>query len=61
MQWTAIAILVLVGVALVAARKPLAEFQAATLGARTGPGCVLAEGVFILLVALAIFLARGRL
>jgi hypothetical protein len=44
------------GVAAIVARRPLAELQAALAGGRVLPGCVVAEGVALLLLALVLFL-----
>lgn len=61
MIWFAIIVATLAGVALIAARKPLADMQAMVIGGRVAPGCVVAEAVVLLLIALAIFLVRARL
>ena len=61
MIWFAIVVASLAGVALILARKPLANMQAIVIGGRVAPGCVVAEAVVLLLIALAIFLLRSRL
>jgi hypothetical protein len=44
-----------VGVFVIVARRPLAKLQAALAGGSVLPGCVIAEGVLLLLLALALF------
>jgi hypothetical protein len=45
-----------VGIAVILARRPLAKVQAALAGGSVLPGCVIAEGVFLLVLALVLFL-----
>jgi hypothetical protein len=58
--WLAIAFLAAVAAVLAVARRPLAAMQAAVMGGRIGPGCVVAQAVVVLLAALAIFLLRNH-
>jgi hypothetical protein len=62
--WVAvsIAVLALVGAALIIWRKEATALQGMTFGARLHPGCAVVEGALLLLVALIYFLvaqARG--
>ena len=53
--WLAAALFAAVAVALYAARAPLARGQALVVGGRMGPGCVIAEAIaFVVLAVLAI-------
>lgn len=56
MTWFTAAVLIVVAIALVVARHPLARMQDMVVGARGGPGCVIAEAVALILLALAIIL-----
>ena len=53
--WLAAALFVAIAVALYAARVPLARGQALVVGGRMGPGCVIAEAIgFLVLAVLAV-------
>jgi hypothetical protein len=58
--WLSIAILAVVGVALIIWRKEGATLQGMAFGARLHPGCAVAEGVLLLLLALAYWLLIAR-
>jgi hypothetical protein len=57
MWWVTIGIFVFAGVALILWRKDLAEVQAMLAGARMPPGCAVAEGVVLLIIAVIFFFA----
>jgi hypothetical protein len=59
--WFTIILFLAVAIALIALRKPVAEMQAVIFGGRMPPGCVVAEAVTLLALALLVFLARERL
>ena len=61
MVWLAAALFAASAVALYAARAPLARGQALILGGRIGVGCVIAEAVGFLLLALLVVLLRDAL
>ena len=61
MTWLGIALFTAVAVALFAGRRPMAEMQANVLGGRIGPGCVVAEAITFLVMALAVYLLRRHL
>ncbi|HEX7831032.1 MAG TPA: hypothetical protein VF787_15355 [Thermoanaerobaculia bacterium] len=44
-----------VGIAVILGRQPLARMQGAFAGGRVLPGCVIAEGVALLVLALVLF------
>ncbi len=55
MAWLAAALFAVIAVALYAARAPLARGQALVAGGRLGVGCVIAEAIgFLVLAVLAI-------
>ena len=59
MVWIAIGFLVAVSIGLLHARNQIAQMQAMVVGGRVGgPGCVIAEAIFLLLIALTMFLFR---
>lgn len=61
MVWVAITFFVAVAMALLVARRPVAEVQAMVLGGRVGgAGCVVAQAIALLILALAAFLLRGH-
>ncbi|HEX9160097.1 MAG TPA: hypothetical protein VF980_00190 [Thermoanaerobaculia bacterium] len=61
MIWAGIAVIALAGVAILVARRPLARMQAILAGGTTPAGCVIAEGLLLLLLAalFAVLHARG--
>ena len=61
MVWLGAALFVAVAIALFAARVPLARGQALVVGGRIVPGCVIAEAVVFLLLALLIVIFRDLL
>jgi len=61
MTWIGIAFFLAIASALVTARRQLAEMQALVIGARIGPGCVIAEAAVVALLAAAIFVFRESL
>ena len=54
-----VALFVIVGVAMIVARKPLADGQAIVFGGTVVPGCVVAEAI-VLLVLAALIIAGYR-
>ncbi len=58
LAWFAAALFVMVAIALYAARVPLARGQGLIAGGRIGPGCVIAEAVFFLVLALLVVFFR---
>ena len=54
MHWIAGAFIALVGIAVILQRRSLARAQAMVLGGSILPGCVIAEGVALIAIALAI-------
>lgn len=54
MTWFAAAFLAIVAVIVILQRRALARAQALVLGGRIVPGCAVAEGIVLLLIALAI-------
>jgi hypothetical protein len=61
MVWLAAALFALIGLVVYAAREPLARGQALILGGRIGPGCVIAEAIGFLVVAVLVILFRELL
>ena len=58
MVWLAAALFALIAIAVYAAREPLARGQALIAGGRIGVGCVIAEAIGFLLLALLVILFR---
>jgi hypothetical protein len=59
MIWLTAALFAAIGIALIAARAPLARGQGLVIGGRIPAGCVIAEGVaFIVLAALMVVFRR---
>ncbi|MFP5245360.1 MAG: hypothetical protein ACLGH0_01610 [Thermoanaerobaculia bacterium] len=56
--WIAAAFIAFTGLLLLAQRRKLAEMQAMILGGSVVPGCVVAEGVVVLLIAVLIAVAH---
>ena len=50
-----------VAVVLVAFRRPFAQIQSGVFGGRTMPGCVIAEAVVLLVIAVVLFLLRNQI
>jgi hypothetical protein len=60
MHWIAGAFIALVGIAVILQRRSLARAQAMILGGSILPGCAIAQGVVLLLIAVAIVIfGRG--
>ncbi len=59
LAWLAAALFVAVAIALYAARVPLARGQGLIAGGRIGPGCVIAEAVFFLVLAAVVVIFRN--
>lgn len=59
--WISIAIFLLVGAGLIIWRKEASSLQGMAFGARLHPGCAVAEGVLLLILALAYFLVLRAL
>ena len=57
----AIVFFVLLGIALIIGRREMAQFQANVMGGRMLPGCVVAQGVGLFILALVFYLARDLL
>ena len=51
------AFLVIVAAVVAMQRKPLAEMQALVIGGRLGPGCVIAQAIVLVVIAIAILIA----
>ena len=58
MTWLAISLFVAVGIALIAARRPVAQMEAMVAGGRMAPGCVVAQGIAFFILALLVVLLR---
>jgi hypothetical protein len=58
MHWFAPAFIAVVAVIVFLQRRQLARAQALVLGGSILPGCVIAEAIALLLLAIAIFLAK---
>ena len=54
---TAVIVLAVAGIATILARRQLAELQSMLAGGTLLPGCVVAEGIAILLLAVAVAVA----
>jgi hypothetical protein len=54
--WLSIALFATVGIALILWRKEATAMQEMLLGGRLHPGCAIAEGLLLLLLALAYYL-----
>ena len=59
MAWLAAALFAVIATAIYAARVPLARGQALILGGRIGVGCVIAEAVGFLVLALLAIVLRN--
>lgn len=59
MVWLAAALFTIVAAAVYAAREPLARGQALIAGGRIGVGCVIAEAIGFLVLALIVLLFRN--
>lgn len=46
------------GIALVVWRRPAAYWQGMTMGGRMPPGCAIAEGIALIVLAILIFVMR---
>jgi len=57
----AVVLFVVVAVALILLRQPVALAQGAVLGGRLGAGCVIAQAVLLLVAAGVLFLLRDQL
>jgi hypothetical protein len=55
MNWLAVLLFAIVGVALIVWRQPAAHWQGMVAGARLHPGCAVAEGVAFLMAAAAVY------
>ncbi|HEX8412035.1 MAG TPA: hypothetical protein VF883_24510 [Thermoanaerobaculia bacterium] len=58
MVWLAAALFTVIAVAVYAGREPLARGQALIAGGRIGVGCVIAEAIGFLVLALLVLLFR---
>lgn len=56
MGWFAIVLFSVIGIALIAQNRRHAEIQSMLAGGRIAPGCIIAEGVALLTLALAVAL-----
>lgn len=56
LPWVAFAFLVAVAAVMYVARRDLAQFQALILGGRLRPGCVVAEVIALLVLAVLVLL-----
>jgi hypothetical protein len=57
----AVALFVAVAVVLILLRRPIASAEGAVMGGRLPPGCVVAQGVLLLIAAGVLFFFRNRL
>ena len=55
--WASVLLFVAAGAGLIIARRPLAHLQLLLAGGSMPPGCVIAEGVALLLLAALVILA----
>lgn len=55
MIWFAIGFLALAGIGVILARTEISPLQEAFFGGRMHPGCVVIEGILLLLLALAFY------
>lgn len=53
MVWASAVLFALIGLGFIVRRRDLARAQSLVAGGRLGPGCAVAEGVLLLLMALA--------
>lgn len=60
MTWFTVVFVSLVALALIVRRRDVATFQALVLGGSIRPGCAIAQGIVLLLIALAIALMHLR-
>lgn len=58
LAWFAAALFVIIAIALYAARVPLARGQALVVGGRILPGCVIAEAIGFLVLAVLVVIFR---
>jgi hypothetical protein len=56
--WIAVPLFVIVGIAMIAARKQLVELHAVVMGGTAMPGCIIAEAVLLFVLAGLIVLAH---
>jgi hypothetical protein len=59
LAWFAAGLFAIIAVAPYAARTPLARGQALVVGGRMGPGCVIAEAIAFLVLALFVIFFRN--
>jgi hypothetical protein len=58
MIWSAVVVFALLGVIFILRRRDLARAQSLVAGGNLAPGCVVAEGIILLLMALAVAIAQ---
>ena len=58
MIWAGATFMAIVGIAVIAARRPLASLQEMTIGGRIPAGCVIAEGVVLVLIGVLLAIAH---
>ena len=58
MSWLGALFVAIVGVVVILNRRSLAKAHAAVLGGSILPGCVVVEGVVLILIAVAMFLLQ---
>jgi hypothetical protein len=58
MVWIAIVVFALLGIVFIARRNDLARAQSLVAGGNLMPGCVIVEGVILLLMAICVFIAH---
>jgi len=56
--WLATAFFAVVGIAVIAARRPLARAQSMVAGGTVPPGCVIVEGVALIVIGTLFLLLR---
>ena len=61
MIWLAASLFIALAIALYVAREPMARGQALVLGGRMGPGCVIAEAIVLIVLAVVVVIFRDLL
>lgn len=54
-MFASLVFIAIVGIVIIIARRPLAQQQAAIAGGRVTPGCVIAEGIALVVLAIVLF------
>jgi hypothetical protein len=59
MVWIAVVVFVLLGIVFIVRRNDLARAQSLVAGGNLMPGCVIVEGILLLLMAAAVVIAHS--